>query len=259
MKTEDRDQLVIDVATKVYEVWCKGELRAFYERFNAVMENGAQRPGNALGEACNKNGKTRNAIELDTDWLMEYTSTVTDALKTFEGFMKLFESEAIVVKRFTKRTLTEEEQKRAGKGNYRAETQEENILRPFQKLSADSQRENLEAAKGAVYVYEEYAKRGTTLEQFSSEEVKRAVGTLIHADWMRRNERTEANKHLFVPYKELDEWTKQQDLDVFNALITEVKKNKNKYAVAKEEGLMELHPDAQEEAILDLKVPERGW
>ncbi len=257
MKVEDRNQLITNAAAKVHEAWCEGELRAFYSRFIAEVEKGAGN-GAALYNACYKNGKQRNALELDTTWLQFHEVTVTEALKTFEGFMDLFNRGIIEVKRFTERTLTEEEQKKAGVGNYNAVTKTENILRPFDKLSADSQKENLEAAKGAVYVYEEYAKRGATIDQFSSPEAKRAIGTLIHADWMRRNERTEANKHLFVPYEELDEWAKQQDLDVFEALIGEVKKDEAKYAVAKEEGLMKLYPDAQEEAALDAKIPERA-
>lgn len=77
-------------------------------------------------------------------------------------------------------------------------------------------------------------------------------------DWMTKNERTESNKHLFVPYKKLDELEKQQDLDVFEILIGEVKKDEEKYAVAQEEGLVSLFPEAQEKAVLDFKAPERA-
>lgn len=257
MRAEDRNQLITNAAAKVHEAWCEGELRAFYSRFTAEVKNGADN-ATALRNACYKNGKQRNVLEFDIVWLGFHEITTAKALQTFEGFMDLFNKGVIKVKRFTERTLTEEEQKKAGAGNYNAETKTENILRPFDKLSADSQKENLEAAKGAVYVYEAYAKRGATIDQFSSPEAKRAIGTLIHADWMRRNERTEANKHLFVPYEELDEWAKQQDLDVFEALIGEVKKDEARYAVAQEEGLMKLYPDAQEESALDFKIPERA-
>ena len=170
MKVEDRNQLITNAAAKMHEAWCEGELRAFYSRFTAEVEKGAGN-GTALYNACYTNGKQRNALELDTTWLQFHEVTATEDLKTFEGFMDLFNKGIIEVKRFTERTLTEEEQKKAGAGNYNAATKTENILRTFDKLSADSQ-------------------------------------------------------------------------------------DKAKYAVAKEEGLMEIYPDAQEEAALDAKIPE---
>lgn len=253
MKEEDRQELVMEAAAKVHEAWCRGELQAFYGRFVAEKQNGASIQ-DALQSACNKNGKPRNEVELDTKWLNEHTSVVNKALETFENFMSLLDCEVVVVKRFTKRTLTDEEQKRMGSGNYKADSQEENILRPFKKLSADSQKENLEAAKGALSVYEEYAKRGATLDELSSPENKKDIGTLIHADWMRRNELTDANKHLFVPYEELDDWTKQQDLDVFDALIQEVQKTPEKYSVEVEQDLKNISPEAIEKSVLDAKT-----
>lgn len=257
MKNTDREQLIISAAAKVHEAWCEGELRAFYSRFMAEIEKGASYYV-AMQNACFKNGKQRNAVVLDTNWLMSHEVLVSQELKTFEGFVGLFKKGVIDVKRFTSRKLTEAEQKKAGKENYDAETQQENILRPFEQLSADSQRENLDAAKGAVYVYEEYSKRGATLDHLSSTEAQRSIGTLIHADWMRRNERNDWNKHLFVPYAELDEWAKQQDLDVFTALIGEVRRNEARYAVEIEEGLTKLNPEAQESAVISAKCPERA-
>lgn len=257
METKYKEQLISKTAAKVHEVWCESELRAFYSRFTAQIENKKNIP-NALHAACKKNNKQRNVLELNINWLNDHELSVTNSLKTFEGFLDLFNKGYIIVKRFTARKLTEKEQKDAGKKNYNSETQEENILRPFDKLSADSKKENLEAARGAVFVYEEYAKRGATIEQFSSPKAKHAIGTLIHADWMRRNEITESNKHLFVPFKNLDNWQKQQDLDVFATVIEEVKKDKSKYAVAKEDNLKQLHPDIQEKSVLDAKIPERA-
>ena len=258
MKAEDREELINKAASKIHEAWCEGELRAFYARFTAEIEKGEKKVV-ALQNACKKNGKQRNELELDVEWIKSNKLTAVDALKTFEGFKDLFNAGIIKVKRFTKRYLTEEEQKKAGKENYNEKTQEENILRSFDELSNDSRKENLSAAIGAVEVYEDYAKRGILIKEISDEETKNIIGKLIHADWMRRNERTEANKHLFVPYEELDDWTKQQDLDVFEAVIDEIKKDETKYAVEREEGLMDILPDFQEMGALDMRIPERAY
>lgn len=258
MKQEDKNELIINAASKVHEAWCEGELRAFYNRFVEALKT-EKTPGLALGKACYKGDRKRNEAEvLDADFLSSHPAFVSRHLETFEGFKHLINKGWLAVKRFTKRSVTKEEQERLG-DDYNKETQEENILKPFYDLSADSQKENLQAAMGAAYVYEEYMKRGATLEQFETEEAKKAVGTLIHASWMSRNERTETNKHLFIPYSELDDWTKQQDLDVFNALLEEVKKNPEKYAVEKEEGKFALCPEARETQILDEKIPERAY
>ena len=255
MKTEIKNQLILEAASKVHEAWCVGEIRAFYSRFVKELED-AKTPREALDKACYKNGKKRNEIELDVSWIQFHETETLLAFKSFEQFKHLVDLGIIEVKRFTKRSLTKQEQNLAEKNNnYNTQTQEENILRPFEQLSADSQAENLQAARGAVYVYEEYAKRGVTLEQLTSEKAKRAVGTLIHADWMRRNEPTEANKHLFVPYNELDDWAKQQDLDVFMALIEEVKKDEESYRIEPEANLDDINPQAIETAVLNKKAP----
>lgn len=255
MKVEDRNQLAVAAASKIHEAWCEGELRAFYARFKADYDKGVD-IGQALLNACIKNGVKRNEVDLDTAWLQFHEFTVSEALKTFEGFKALFERGIITVKRFTRRELTKEEQKNAGLSNYNPETKEENILRPFVKLSADSQRENLEAAKGAVNVYEEYAKRGVSIAELSKPKAQHAIGTVIHADWMMRNEKTDSNSYLFTSYKDLDDWTKQQDLDLFSAVIAEIKKDEAKYAVAQEEGLPAIDPEEIERNALDAKAAE---
>ena len=261
MKQQDREHLIISAASAIHEAWCEGELKAFYDRFSAEWAKGIT-VGEAMRNACLKNGKPRNEFVVDTGWILGHETMVLEDLKSFEGFKRQVQTfGAYEIKRFVPRNLTEAEQRKMIGSDYKPETKEENILRPFTELSADSQKENLEAAINAIYVYEEYAKRGVSLEQFKSEEAKKAIGTLIHSAWMRRNVRTEANKHLFVPYEELDDWTKQQDLDVFDALIAEIEKEPSRYAVEREEGLPRLYPKDQELAVLDEKVSKkkRGW
>ena len=253
MKKEDRNELIVNAASKVHEVWCEGELKAYYERFAEAIKT-AKTYKRALYEACYKNNKRRNYVEfLDPVFLDFHELWVSELYKTFNGFKHLIKLGCFSVKRFVKRNLAEEEITKMG-FDYNPKTQEENILRPFCDLSTDSQKENLSAAFGAVAVYEEYMKRGFTREQLGSEQLKAEIGTLIHTDWMRRNEITNSNKHLFVPYSELDDWTKQQDLDVFYAILEEVNKNPEKYMVEKEDGLGEFDVIAAEKAIIETKL-----
>ena len=55
-------------------------------------------------------------------------------------------------------------------------------------------------------------------------EIRNLIGVGIHTDWMKRNP-NHPNESLKVSYSELDDWTKQQDLTIFDALIKVVKKN----------------------------------
>ncbi len=250
MTEQDRQELCMKAAGRVHAAWCEGELKGFYNRFIDAYKEDVT-PGQALHEACLKNGKPRNEIDLDTTWLMFHEVTTHNRLKSFEGFKELFNKGVIAVKRFTARELTEEEKKNAVFGNYKEETGEENILRPFEELSAASQKENLDAAKGAVAVLEEYFKRGFTVEQLMSKEMEAEIGTLIHADWMKRNKPTENNRYMFVAFDKLDDWTKQQDLDVFFAMLEEYSMEPKKYEVPREEGLEPLDIAKAEKEALD--------
>ncbi len=62
---------------------------------------------------------------------------------------------------------------------------------------------------------------------------------------------TSANSYLFVSYDELDDWTKQQDLDVFKAVLDEINKKKEAYKVEREDGLPKIDSLAVEQAVLD--------
>lgn len=256
MEQKDREYLIMSAASAIHEAWCEGELKAFYDRFLAERANGATF-ADALRGACLKNGKPRNECVPDMDWIYGHTTMIDEDFKTYAGFKRqVVQFGAYEIKRFVPRNLTEQEQRNAG-FDYKPDTKEENILKPFAQLSADSQRENLGAARDALYVYEEYAKRGATMEQFKSEEAQRAIGTLIHTSWMKRNERTEANKHLFVPYDQLDDWTKQQDLDVFKALLQEIEKDPQRFAVEKEDGLPRIRPQDQEREVIESKSSKK--
>ena len=248
METKVRSELMMLSASKVHEAWCEGELKAFYGRMQENLKDGAN-VGAALRQACIKGGKKRNEIELDIGWLDGHGVSTYTALQTYDGFKALVDKGVIEVKRFTGRNLTKDEQKKAGT-NYNPETQEENILRPFSALSIDSQKENVSAAVSAVTVYEAFLKRGATVEQLKQEDMREAIGTLIHADWMRRNPKTASNSYLYVPYAELGDWEKQQDLDVFFAMLEIVESNPEKYFVDKEFGLTPINVKGVEENVL---------
>lgn len=181
-----------------------------------------------LEQACYKGNNKRNEVETDNVWLIQHETATNIALNSFDNFIKLINTGAIKVKRFAKRNLTQEEQQKAGTDYKQGE---ENILRPFTELSKDSQKENLEAAIGAANVYIELSQAGVTINEMETNpEMKELIGIAIHTDWLKRN-KNHPNEDLKVPYKNLDEWTQQQDLTVYEALLRTVKENKEKYQV----------------------------
>lgn len=210
---------------------------------------GIERLGDALRNACYKNGAKRNEIDLDVDFLLGHETLAEHSFYDFKDFMSLVRYGAFDVKRFTKRELTEEEQTKSGK-NYR--NGEENILRPFSELSYSSQKENLSAAIGAVKVYEELSKAGISIDEMQKNpEIKHMIGVGIHADWLNRN-KEHSDKSLKVPYDQLDDWTQQQDLTVFYALLDVIKKNNEKYLVSPEDGYELPDYNALENEVLGL-------
>lgn len=244
-----KEELIIKAASKVHEDWCMQELRAFWERAKANKEKGMNE-GEAIRNACFKGEQKRNEVFTDVAFLTGHETLASTCLDNFEDFMKLVNYDAIEVKRFAKRNLTKEEIKNGiSSGNYKAETGEENILRPFKKLSSDSRKENLEAAIGAFNVYSEMSKAGISIEQMESDpKIKDMIGVAIHTDWLKRN-MEHPNESLKVPYSQLDEWTKGQDLTVFYALIGVVKQNIEQYKIAAENGY-ELPNYTEEEVSL---------
>jgi len=186
-----------------------------------------------LKEASFKNGKQRNVVELGKDilknpdmilklslFVVKLNDNITD--EDIDEFMKFMDDKVITVKRFTKRKLTKEEIERSGSENY--VEGEENILRSFESLSEESKKENLEAAKGAANVFDDLINQGISIDQMEHDvKLRKIIGKAIHADWLKRN-LDHPNKSLLVPYEELDDWTKQQDLTVFDALLDVVKK-----------------------------------
>ncbi len=249
MTNNEKEELIIESASKVHEDWCMQELKAFYERAKANKEKGMN-DGEAIRSACFKGEQKRNEVIIDIPFLTGHETLASYCFNSFEDFMKLVRCGAIEVKRFAKRNLTESELKdNILGGNYKVGTGEENILRPFIKLSSDSKKENLEAAVGAFNVYCEMSKAGISIEQMGSDpEIREKIGIAIHTDWLKRN-MDHPNESLKVPYSELDEWTKGQDLTVFDALISIVKKNPENYLIAVEEGYT-LPDYSEEEATL---------
>ena len=231
-------ELEMKSASKVHADWCMSELRAYYGRAQSEYQGNLK---DAYNKACLKNGKPRNEVELDTQYLMAHSTLSNESIRNFDAFMSLFNAGAIDVKRFTKRNLTEGEIQQAGR-NYR--DGEENILRPFSELSHASQEENLSAAIGAVRVFTELAKAGVTIDEMKNNaEMRHLIGVAIHLDWIKRNP-NHPNDSLKVPYDELDEWTQQQDLTVFDAMLDVVMSEPSKYRIAQVDGV--IVPDYEE-------------
>ena len=251
-----RLSLTYDHASKVHEDWCNQELFGFFWRLQDTLKK-SETPGLALGAACYKGEQKRNEIVLDIPYMQSYDTTFKNVVNNgdFDQFKSQFVDRGnIEVMRFAKRSLTDEEIRKAG-NNYR--NGEENILRPFKELSADSKKENLEAAIGACNVYEEMCKAGVSIEEMEvNTEIRNMIGIAIHADWLKRN-MNHPNESLKVPYAELDSWTQQQDLTVFGALLDVVKKNKNLYFINKEEGFVLPDYEAEERKILGLPTKQK--
>ena len=250
MNNDIKSDLVIESASKVHEEWCNQEIEAYYNRSKNLYDTGLELK-EALYQACYKNGTKRNEINLDTGYLVMNEVQASQMLKDFNIFLKLVNSGAIEIFRYTKREgLTAEEVKRLG-NNYK--NGEENILVDFIKLSESSKKENLDAAIGAANVFEEFQKVGISIEEMENNpEILTQIGIAIHLDWVKRNP-NHPNQSLIVPYNQLDEWTQQQDITVFKALLETVKKNPEKYQVAKIEGYELQNYQTEEKAYFGIK------
>lgn len=243
----EREELIVAAASKVHEDWCMQELKAYFERVRDEYEK-SNHIGKSLINACMKNGKKRNEIELDSVYLMMHGTQTAFAMTDFDSFMQLFNAGAIEVKRFVGRDLADAEMVKAG-NNYR--NGEENILRPFLELSAESKKENLDAAVGAYNVFVDFSKAGFTVEQMLNDEnLIRMIGIAIHTDWLRRNPNHE-NESLKISYDSLDKWTQGQDITVFRALLDVVMKNKDKFLVSAEPGFQLPNYEEEEKIILE--------
>lgn len=247
MEEQLKQQLVMESASKVHADWCMQELNGYFERTKANFNGNNY--GIALEKGCYKGEQKRNEVALDVGFLQGHETMVNNAFSDFTNFVNLVNTGAIDVKRFANRTLTEEEMVKAG-SNYREG--QENILRPFEQLSADSQRENLDAAIGAVNVFVELSQAGITIDEMEKDpEMKDLIGTAIHTDWLKRNA-DHPNEELKVPYGQLDEWTQQQDLSVYGAMLNIVKQNPEKYFVPVVDGAIVPDYDKEERELLGI-------
>jgi len=176
-----------------------------------------------------------NELFIDIPYMVMHEAKANNILNDFSIFMSFVNSGALDIKRFTKRELTEEEQIiNIRTNNYKKETAEENILRDFKYLSASSKKENLEAAVSAYSVFEQFSKAGISIEEMKTNaEIRNLIGVAIHTDWLKRNPNHE-NEDLKVAYSNLDEWTKSQDLTVFDALVSVAQQNN--VVINKEDG-----------------------
>lgn len=235
-----KEELIIEIASEVHNDYCEDEFRDFFARMQGLKEKGITNPRELLELSCFDGEKRRNEIVLDEVWLQFHETTAMRMFDDYDTFKKVFKEGPCVLKDFAIRELTEEEIKElVTEGNfrdYKIETSEENILRPFIQLSQDSKKENLSAALGAYEVYENLAKAGITIEQMETDPtIRNLIGIAIHTDWLKRNMDHE-NSTLLIPYNDLDLQAKEQDLTVFGALLDVVKRNGNKYKIDRVEG-----------------------
>lgn len=230
------EELIVEVATKVHADYCEDEYGDFYSRIQAIKKEGKiTKEGDILQAACYDNGVKRNDIILDTAWLQMNELKASMMFSDYEIFKEVIAHGGCVIKDFASRELTEDEiintQTEGDYRDYRIETGEENILRPFSELSIDSKKENLAAAVGAYQVYEQLSLAGITVEQMENNpEIRNLIGVAIHTDWLKRNMDHE-DESIKIPFCELNNQAKEQDLTVFGALLHVVKTNPDKYGI----------------------------
>lgn len=248
MNKETKENLIIAAASKVHEDWCTQELQDFWKRAVEAKKS-IENPGQALRNACYKGEQLRNEIFIDVPEMQRFSSSAERMFDNYDVFKELVDFGAIEVMRFVPRELTSEELSKVGscleykEGN-------ENILRPFIKLSAASRKENLEAAIGAANVYVQLSEAGVSIERMETDpEIREMIGVAIHTDWLKRN-MDHPNDSLKVPYSQLDEWTQQQDLTVFGGLLAAVKAEPEKYVVQPVAGVNIPDYLAEEQGVL---------
>lgn len=217
----EKEKLIIEAASKVHEDWCNQELKAYFDRAQKIYKE-TDDLILSLESACYKGNTKRNVVIIESKRLLDNISLLDNCLLDYDKFLNLFKLGLIKVKRYTKRSLTLEEQIKAGQDYIDGE---ENILRDFCDLSKDSQTENLNAAISAYNVFEQFSNAGISIEKMKADKkIRYLIGIAIHTDWLKRNS-NHSNESLKVSYSELDDWTKQQDLTVFDALLTVVIQN----------------------------------
>lgn len=248
MNKETREDLIIVAAARVHDDWCNQELEGFWKRAVEAKKTIAN-PGEALRTACYKGGQLRNEIFIDSGEMQFLSSLSERIFDDYSAFKSLVDRGTIDIKRFASRELTPDEQAKASSTMDYKEGKE-NILRSFLSLSSASRKENLEAAIGAANVYIQLREAGVSIERMETDpEIRDLIGVAIHADWLKRN-KEHPNDSLKVPYSELDEWTQQQDLTVFGALLTAVKANPERYAVQPVAGVNIPDYLAEEQEVL---------
>lgn len=228
-----REELIVLAAAKMHSAYCEDEYRDFFNRLVQIKKEGKiTNPGDMLRKACYENDVQRNEVFLDVAWL-QFNETLANLMfSDYDSFKNVIERGGIILKDFSIRDLTDEEIiEMQQTGDYRIETKEENILRPFVQLSNDSKKENLAASLGAFKVYEELSKAGITIEEMENNpEVRNMIGIAIHTDWLKRNMDHE-DESIKIPFSDLTEQAKEQDLTVFGALLHVVKKDIDKYKI----------------------------
>ena len=220
--SEIREELSYSLAADFHNEWCMNELRSFYVRLQReYMVSGT--PHGAFEKACYVDGQRRNDCYLDVGYLLGHEIEAERCLQEFSMFLKLVHQGVICITRYVKRTLTEEEVRKAG-NNYVAG--KENILRPFEQISEASKKDNLEAARYAItLVYDVVMdERGISTEEFEN------MAACIHNDWLLRNnwvyDKEYGNPVLAVPYMNLPEEEKEKDRQQLRQAIEKVEQYK---------------------------------
>ena len=227
------EELIVLIASKMHEDYCEDEYNDYFERLVQIKKEGnITTLGDILRQACFDNDVKRNEVTLDIAWLQMHEILANAMFSDYNVFKTVIKGGGIELKDFAIRDLIEEEIIEMQKtGDYRVETKEENILRPFIKLSSDSKKENLAAALGAFSVYEDLSKAGISIEEMETDpKIRNIIGIAIHTDWLKRNLDHE-DESIKIPYSDLTEQAKEQDLTVFGALLHVVKKDMSRYKI----------------------------
>ena len=250
------EELIVLIASKMHEDYCEDEYGDYFERIVKIKKEGnITALGDILRQACFDNGVKRNEVNLDIAWLQMHETLSNAMFSDYSAFKSVIKGGGIELKDFAIRELIEEEIiEMQQTGDYRAETKEENILRSFIKLSSDSKKENLSAALGAFRVYEDLSKAGISIEQMENDsKIRNLIGIAIHTDWLKRNMDHE-DESIKIPFNELTEQAKEQDLTVFGALLYVVKKDINRYKINPEQNhQISNYEELEKEVLSNIK------
>ena len=222
MEQNLREELVLETSKKSHQLWCDNEIRDFFNRLAMQQDENIEV---RFKKACVKDGIIRNEVSINLNYLDELDKACHD----FNVFVKLINDGVICVKRFVKRDVFADEFDKLGSDFIDGK---ENILKDFVDLSTSSKKESLDGASSAVNIYIALSEAGISIRDMEyNASIRNIIGTYIHTEWLKRN-KNHPNKSLMVPFSQLDEFEKKQDLNIFDIMLSVVKDNDDKYHIS---------------------------